>query len=161
MAKLPTKERNGRAKQTVFRGQNSPGKMRALPLLEQWVEVWVEDGITRTSLHPSNEELCKEAEKMDPPPELVYRRLNFRSGVPAEYMWTMPRKQALLYGGGGIQRMTVEQWLHVIALEKESGSEHIGPTGVGNLPRPNERGGCECPVCTINQGMLEELGYQV
>lgn len=147
---------------------SSPGKGRAaaktrknIPVLEQWVEIWTEDSVTRTQLYPPNDQLIKEAEKMDPPPELVYRRLNFREGVPAEYLWTMPDKQALLYGGGGVQRMTIDHWLHIIALEKESGTEHIGPTGLGNLPRPHERGGCECPVCTLNQEMLAELGYQL
>ncbi len=149
------------AAKSILKGQKKSGKQRMIPLLEQWVEVWVENKVTRTVLHPDNEELRKIASKMDPEPELVYRRLNFRGGVPAEYLWTMPNKQALLYGGGGIQRMTFEHWLQVIALESQSGTEHIGPTGVGNLPRPNERGGCECPVCTINQDMLEELGLQV
>ena len=142
-------------------GPKKGGKLKCIPILEQWVEIWAEDAVTRTVLYPGNEELCKQAEKMESFPELVYRRLNFRNGVPAEYLWTLPNKQALLYGGGGIQRMTFAQWLHVIALEKESGTEHIGPTGSGNLPRPNERGGCECPVCTLNQSLLAELGYQV
>ena len=146
---------------SILKGQKKTGKQRMIPLLEQWVEIWVEDGLTQTTLHPSNQELCDRASKMDPSPELVYRRLNFRSGVPAEYLWTLPKKQALLYGGGGIQRMTFHQWLNVIAIEEETEGGHIGPTGVGNLPRPNERGGCECPVCTMNQSMLEDLGYQV
>lgn len=141
--------------------KQAAAKTRDIRLLEQWVEVWTEDGTTRTVLYPSNEELWKEVEKKHLAPDLVYRRFNFRSGVPAEYLWTMPNKQTLLYGGGGIQRLTVEQWREVVEREGESGSEHIGPTGVGNLPRPNERGGCECPVCTLNQDLLGELGYQL
>ena len=136
-------------------------KTRDIQVMEQWVEIWVEDGITRTMLYPTNEELWKEAEKKNLAPELVYRRFNFRAGVPPEYLWTMPNKQTLLYGGGGIQRLTVEQWREVVERERESGSEHVGPTGVGNLPRPNERGGCECPVCTLNQELLGELGFQL
>ena len=139
----------------------SAARSRTVTLLEQWVEIWAEDGKTRTVLHPANEELVKQVDKLESPPDLVYRRLNFRNGVPPEYLWTMPNKQTLRQGGGGIQRMIFAHWLQVIALESAAGSEHIGPTGVGNLPRPNERGGCECPVCTRNQGLLEEFGFQV
>jgi hypothetical protein len=63
-----------------------------------------------------------------------------------------------LHAGAGIQRMTFATWKDVIALEatrrdghapqgcseKPSGPSrfvHAGPTGVGNLPRPKERGG--------------------
>ena len=135
-------------------------KARNIRVLEQWIEIWTEDGLTRTVLYPSNEDLLKEAGKSDATPQLVYRRLNFPSGVPDEYLWTMPNRQTLNFGGGGVQRMTFEHWLEVVEREQESGSEHIGPTGVGNLPRPNERSGCECPVCTLNQNMLAELGFQ-
>ena len=141
--------------------KKATGKTREIQLLEQWVEVWTEDGTTSTALYPSNEDLWKEVEKRSLAPDLVYRRFNFRSGVPAEYLWTMPNKQTLLYGGGGIQRMTLGQWREVVEREGEGGSEHVGPTGVGNLPRPNERGGCECPVCTLNQDLLAELGYRL
>lgn len=141
--------------------RSKKARSREVHILEQWVEIWTEDGGTRTRLFPSNPELIKQIDKMNPQPDLIYRRLNFRAGVPVEYLWTSPDTQTLLYGGGGVQRMTLEHWLHVIAVETASGSEHIGPTGIGNLPRPNERGGCECAVCTQNSFLLEELGFQV
>jgi hypothetical protein len=37
--------------------------------------------------------------------------------------------------------MTYETWLAVIEREKDTPGQHAGPTGVGNLPRPKERGG--------------------
>ena len=37
--------------------------------------------------------------------------------------------------------MTFRTWQEVIAREAERGDGHAGPTGVGNLPRPKERGG--------------------
>jgi hypothetical protein len=37
--------------------------------------------------------------------------------------------------------MTFATWKDVIALEATRSDGHAGPTGVGNLPRPKERGG--------------------
>jgi hypothetical protein len=37
--------------------------------------------------------------------------------------------------------MAYETWLEVIEREKEVPGQHAGPTGVGNLPTPKERGG--------------------
>jgi hypothetical protein len=96
-------------------------------------------------------------EKGEAEPQMVYRRMNFPDGVPAEYGWTnlhrkeqcettqaggwCARCQVDERGGCGIQRMTYETWLEVIEREKENPGQHAGPTGVGNLPTPKERGG--------------------
>ncbi|HZQ53193.1 MAG TPA: hypothetical protein VFB14_13405 [Bryobacteraceae bacterium] len=56
-------------------------------------------------------------------------------------------------GGAGVQRMTPETWIDVIEREKQRGDGHIGPCS-GNLPRPKERGECECPVCAENSRIL-------
>jgi hypothetical protein len=144
--------------QLLFPGKKSPKKKRTIPILEQWAEVETQDGKTVTTLHPSNDALIAIGQKMLRPPELVYRRLNFPSGVPDEYNWTItdwetkeldPVKKR--YGGTAIQRMTVDTWLEVIEEEKEDPAGHIGITGVGNMPRPEEHGGCDCPVCTRNK----------
>ena len=37
--------------------------------------------------------------------------------------------------------MTWDTWLQVIEREKQTPGQHAGPTGVGNLPTPKERGG--------------------
>jgi hypothetical protein len=126
-------------------------------VIEQWIEVEVEGERAVTKLYPPNEELKKKAEAMEDEPELVYRRIHFPQGVPPEYAWVAApadteRRER---GGMGVQRMTMETWLKVIAREAASGTGHVGPTGVGNLPRPMERGGCECDVCTRNRELLE------
>jgi len=139
----------------TFQGQNNPKKMRKIALLEQWVEVAIEDGKTITKLYPSNEKLIEQGKTMLPPPELVYRRMFFADGIPPEYYWTTEDEAKRKAGGcGGIQRMTVDTWLDVIDEEKE-GNGHLGTCG-GNLPRPKERGGCECAVCVGNAKIFEE-----
>lgn len=129
-----------------------------LSILEQWVEVTIEQGVARTELFPSNQILLEESQKMDPPPLLVYRRINFPSGVPAPYGWTQPDEQTARYGGGCVQRMTMAIWLETIDREAAHPDGHIGPTGKPPIPRPMERGGCDCPACTTNHHLLKELG---
>jgi hypothetical protein len=140
----------------VFQGQNAPKKQRKIAVLEQWAQVTVEDGKTMTRLFPSNEKLIEEGKSMDPPPELVYRRFEFVGSVPPEYHWTCKsRPERFERGGAGVQRMTVDTWLEVIEREAAAATGHIGPTGVGNLPRPKERGGCDCELCAHNREVME------
>jgi len=140
----------------TFQGQNAPKKQRKIATLEQWAQVTVEDGKTTTKLFPSNEKLIEQGKSMDPPPELVYRRFEFVGSVPPEYHWTCKSNpERFARGGAGVQRMTVDTWLEVIEREAATGTGHIGPTGVGNLPRPKERGGCDCEVCAHNREVME------
>ena len=139
--------------QILFQGQNSPKKLRNIPILDQWVEVTVKDGVTHTHLTPSNQKLIARGQTMDPPPELVYRRLNFPDGVPDEYDWTVPEPLLKQHGGLGIQRMSVDTWLELIDEEALRTGGHIGPCS-DPLPRPRERGGCECPACNRNRERL-------
>jgi hypothetical protein len=141
----------------LFQGQNHPKKKRKIVRMEQWVEIRIVDGKTVTRLYPPNEKLIKEGQAMLPPPEFVYRRLNFPDGVPEEYNWTGIWESQRKLGGCGIQRMTVDTWLDVIDREKLRPDGHIGQTGVGNLPRPKEHGECHCHVCTHNQAILDRL----
>jgi hypothetical protein len=140
--------------QQMFRGQNHPKKQKKVPILDQWIEIETVDGKTVTALYPPNEQLIKEGKAMLPPPEMVYRRLHFVGAVPPEYYWTTDDERKRAIGGSGIQRMTIDTWLEVIEREKNNGTGHIGPCG-GNLPRPEERGGCDCEVCTHNRAVLE------
>ena len=141
-------------------------KPEKLSTLEQWVEVTIEDGQTITRLFPSNQIMQERAQEMPALPDLVYRRFHFVEGVPHEYDWVGLEEEQRHLGGCGIQRMTFETWQAVIAREAPEISRgkgyvssvspgHLGPTGVGNLPRPKERGGCECPTCTRNQAILD------
>ncbi len=143
-------------RESVFEGQNHRKKQRKPVILNQWIEIEIEKGQTVTRLYPSNEKLIKEGKTMLPPPDLVYRRLNFPASVPPEYHWATSNAQAREWGGTGIQRMRVETWLEVIERERAEGTGHIGPTGVGNLPRPPENGVCECQVCTRALANAEE-----
>jgi hypothetical protein len=141
----------------LFQGQTAAKKKKKVRVLEQWVEVRIENGKTVTRLYPSNKFLMERGQAMWPPPDLVYRRFNFPDGVPEEYWWVGLTPERAKLGGMGVQRMTPETWADVT---KREGPEvpregyqssvvpgHLRPTGVGNLPRPEERGGCECAVC--------------
>jgi len=151
-------EAQKRPSERMFQGQLHPKKQRKISTLEQWVEVRIEDGQTVTRLYPSNEELIKRGQRMLPPPDLVYRRLHFPHGVPAEYAWCANDHTTRERGGMGIQRMEVDTWLEVIEREKAAGTGHVGPTGVGNLPRPMARGGCDCETCAANRALMEAAG---
>ncbi|MGI8961498.1 MAG: hypothetical protein ACR2IV_17410 [Bryobacteraceae bacterium] len=140
--------------QTIFQGQNHYKKQHKITILNQWIEIEMDNGQTVTKLYPSNEKLIEEGKAMLPPPELVYRRLNFPAGVPPEYHWVTRNPEARERGGTGIQRMTVDTWLNVIEREGAERTGHVGPTGVGNLPRPIEHGVCECSICVRNTLIL-------
>lgn len=133
---------------------------RKIVTLEQWVEVRVRNGKTVTRLYPSNDVLRERAEKMDPPPDMVYRRLDFADGVPIEYYWTTDDAARRRNGGHGIQRMSVKTWLETIAREERRDHGHVGPCAQP-LPRPKSRGGCECEVCAGIREKLERDGIEV
>ncbi len=139
----------------LFQGQNHPKKRKKIVRMEQWIEVRIRDGQAVSKLYPPNDTLIKEGQKMLPPPEFVYRRINFPDGVPHEYDWTGISEAQRKLGGCGIQRMTVDTWLEVIDREKLREDGHVGPTGVGNLPRPREHGECGCKTCVHNQAILD------
>jgi hypothetical protein len=141
--------------QVIFQGQNHHKNRRKVVILNQWIEIEVENGQTITKLYPSNEKLIEEGKTMLPPPDMVYRRLNFPAGVLSEYFWASHDPDARKWGGTGIQRMTVDTWLRVTEREKAEGTGHIGPTGIGTLQRPEENGVCECQVCARNTATSE------
>ena len=132
---------------------------RKIVTLEQWVEVRVWEGATLTTLYPSNDALRERAQKMDPPPEMVYRRLNFVDGVPIEYYWTTDDPARRGNGGHGIQRMALDTWLETIAHEERLGNGHVVPCSQP-LPRPKSRGGCDCEVCAGIREKLERDGVE-
>ena len=114
------------------------------------------DGKTVTTLYPSNEELLEEKERMSVPPTLVYRRLNFVDGVPPEYLWTTNDPVTVEYGGLATQRIRLETWLELIEIEKASETGHL--QGCEIMPRPEERGGCECESCTRAKARIAATG---
>jgi len=142
-------------------GSSKKPKKEPFGTAEQWLEVTITDGLTTTTYIPTNEELVEEIEKAvedgEAEPKMVYRRMNFPDGVPPEYAWTnlhrpehceltqtnqwCPLCQVAARGGHGIQRLTYQTWREVIKHEQHAPGQHAGPTGVGNLPTPKERGG--------------------
>ncbi|MBV8866596.1 MAG: hypothetical protein JO210_14475 [Acidobacteriaceae bacterium] len=150
------KESAPRSRDAAAQSRCAP-KTKKIVTLDQWVEIEVSPaGKTVTTLHPSNETLKKDLEKKWPAPELVYRRLHFVHGVPHEYAWATSDARIRATGGMGIQRMAMDTWLELIEEEKEFGTGHLLPCG--NLPRPEERGGCDCAVCSRNRAILEARG---
>jgi hypothetical protein len=139
-------------------GKSRAGKSQEKTVtLEQWVEIEICEGRTVTTLYPPNEEMLKQLKEMDPKPQLVYRRLNFRGSVPPEYHWTTHDEERRANGGHGIQRMLVETWLTTIAGETDG---HLGPC-FAPMPRPLSRGGCDCPTCTKARDYWERQGITV
>ncbi len=152
----PTPAPEARAKSCPAGGKK---KKEKLAVIEQWVEVDRNAaGETVTKRFPSDEDLKKEAAKMEREPDLVYRRLFFVGAVPEEYRWATSNPQGLAFGGLGMQRMTWAKWKEQIVQEMITVKNHVQPCP--NLPRPKERGGCECEVCTANEWMLAEAGLE-
>jgi hypothetical protein len=125
--------------------------------LQQWVEVTVRDGQTVTTYYPENEVMLKEMAELETKPTLVYRRLNFRQGVPREYWWVTRVEARRQNGGHGLQRLRLEDWLE--ALKNEAVTGHVSSVRI--VPRPRARGGCECESCTRSRRSWEELGVEV
>ena len=132
----------------LFQGQRHPARQKKHIRLEQWIEVCVDgSGRVTTTLYPSNEKLIERGQAMWPPPEYVYRRINFPNGIPPEYDWTgVIDENHRKFGGCGIQRMTVDTWLQVIKKEARRPGGHVGPSGVPAVPRAN--GACNCRACS-------------
>jgi hypothetical protein len=122
---------------------------------DQWVEILRENGRTVTLFYPPNEEFERLRLKMDPPPALIYRRLNFVHGVPAEYMWTNPSPEAAQYGGMCLNRILPADWSVVLQAERAPGwNGHVVPTP-NPQPRPPEFGPCPCHRCTEKREAAE------
>jgi hypothetical protein len=136
--------------------------LREVVTLEQWVEVSTINGATITELFPSNRELLEKLSKMTPTPDLIYRRIFFRNGVPPEYAWVKPTDQQREFGGICIQRLTVDEWKNRIEAEAEQDppSNHVGPSP-DPRPKPKVRGECECQACQVNRQRLEDAGVEV
>ncbi len=114
--------------------------------LEQWIEVRVEDGKTVSTFYPPNEEIVQSLAKMNPKPDLIYRRLNFVDGVPDEYRWAKTPATFQMYGGMFVQRILPEEWPRLRA-EELVGKGHA-KKALYPQPRPESWGPCPCPECT-------------
>jgi hypothetical protein len=114
---------------------------------EQWIEIMRVNGKTVTLFYPPNEEFEKLRLQMDPPPHMIYRRLNFIHGVPPEYEWTSPTPDIRRFGGHYLQRITLEEWPVLFKAELLEGNRRVIPA-LNAQPRPPELGPCPCALCT-------------
>ncbi len=137
--------------QALFRGQHAAKPQLTGPMLQQWAEITVELGQTVTELWPSNAELIAEGQRMLPPPQFVERHLNLPDGIPAEYEWLGVQDAAVRARGGcGVQRMTADSWLMLIAQE----GEHLLPAPAGEPAA--EEGQCGCARCAARLEIWQE-----
>jgi len=116
---------------------------------EQWIEIEQREGKTVTVFYPPNDEFEELRLKMDPPPDMIYRRLFFVHGVPAEYMWVEPTPEVAQYGGLYLQRITVDEWPSLLAAEKIKGNQ-FAISAQYPQPRPAVLGPCTCARCTAD-----------
>ncbi len=114
--------------------------------LEQWIEIMIEKNRTVSTYYPSNEEVAQILRKMNPKPDLIYRRLNFVDGVPVEYNWTSPSPTFKQFGGMWVQRLLPQEWPHLMKRERKSNGHALGARYP--QPRPEAWGPCPCPECT-------------
>ncbi len=91
------------------------------PALVQHVNIYVEEGKTRTEVFPTNEDLLEKS-KTEPPIGRVFRSIHFFDGVPPEYLWVRGVKR-----DGGDQILTFAEWLELTEREKQSGTGHLAP----------------------------------
>ena len=132
-------------------------KKKERPLThDQWIEITCKDGKTVTTFYPPNDEFERLRLEMDPPPALIYRRLNFVHGVPWEYGWTNPPEQVAIWGGCLLQRMKVEEWPKVMQRERAIGNRLALPCD-NPQERPPELGPCPCDRCTKNREMANKV----
>ena len=134
-------------------------QLRNAITLDQWIEVTSGNDETRTEKYPSNEELRAKLAQMTPPPDLIYRRIHFRNGVPLEYDWVQPDPQQRELGGICLQRLTVDDWKKLVLSEKKGEGDHLKPS-LDPRPRPKARGECQCAACAKNRARLERNGVE-
>jgi hypothetical protein len=108
-------------------------KLPIVPSLTQWVNISIEQGVTTTHLHPSNQTLLEQSKTKEPAPELVYRNLHFHGPIPPEYRWV--HKEIPGISTAREQILTFDEWLDATAREKLAETGHIGPKSPDDMPR--------------------------
>lgn len=116
---------------------------------DQWIEITRKNGEIITKCYPPNAEFERLRQEMDPPPSLIYRRLNFVHGVPEEYSWCYPPIHMKQFGGHYLLRLTTEDWLDVMQRERRDGNQRVLPSK--SQRRPAEFGPCPCDRCTAER----------
>jgi hypothetical protein len=114
--------------------------------LDQWIEIEDTERGCVVTRYPPNDELEELRQKMDPPAELIYRRMFFSTAVPLEYIdlvWTPDSEQT---AGLYLQRILPGEWLTILEAERNSGTDAM-VLPKRPQPRPEEFGPCPCPEC--------------
>lgn len=119
--------------------------------IHQWIEIKTINGAVVTEFYPSNDQLEKERREMDPAPSLIYRRLHFVSGVPADYGWVDAPPEGLLYGGLFTMRIPAEDWPNIFRKERAMGNHCV--IKAVSAPRPEAYGPCPCRRCTAKRDL--------
>jgi hypothetical protein len=114
--------------------------------LDQWIEIEQVEGRSAVTRYPPNDELEELRKKMDPPAELIYRRMFFHTKLPTEYSDLDPTSR-LECGGLILQRILPDEWVTILALEQAGNSDAM-VLPRNPQPRPEEFGPCPCPECT-------------
>ena len=125
---------------------------------EQWIEIVRVEGRTLTMRYPSNAEFERLRLAMDPPPELIYRRLYFVHGVPAEYCWVGPTPEMQLHGGLALERITLEEWPSILTVEVDAVDGVVIPAR-NPVGRPEDLGPCPCVRCTEERDRGNEFRF--
>lgn len=114
--------------------------------MDQWIEIEDTERGCVVTRYPPNDELEELRQKMDPPAELIYRRMFFSTAVPLEYrdlVWTPDSEQT---AGLYLQRILPGEWLTILEAERNSGTDAM-VLPKRPQPRPEEFGPCPCPEC--------------
>jgi hypothetical protein len=128
--------------------------------LDQWIEIEQTDGGCVVTRYPPNDELEELRQKMDPPAELIYRRMFFVTAVPPEYMQLVWSGESEPTGGLYLQRILPAEWLSIVEAERNSGSDAMVLSG-SPQPRPEEFGPCPCPECKKEREQGLKSRYEV
>jgi hypothetical protein len=118
---------------------NGCGKTpRGPQTLEQWAEVTVENGVTKTRLFPSTEDLHAIRERMRRV-DAVCRTIQFVQVVPPEYAWANEGEDRRRVCGCCVQRMSPRTWERIAAEEKAAGKGHLLRTPFASLKTPTTK----------------------
>ena len=98
------------------------------PTLLQKINVAVRQGVTVTTMSPSNAELIRELDRELYPPEQVCRQFDFPNGMPAEYYPFTANEEYRREKDHTIdQQLSIDIWREIAEEEQELGTGHAVP----------------------------------
>ncbi len=98
------------------------------PTLIQKINVAVRQGVTVTTMSPSNAELLRELDRELYPPEQVCRQFDFPSGMPPEYHGFTDNEEYRRERNHTMdQQLSTDIWREIVEEEQELGTGHAVP----------------------------------